>query len=175
LVPDCKPIACRSRDFCVSDAQHGTLHGVCFCFPALRRVFQLIPHDARRHDSRQSSRRIAAPTATASASSRRARAKRNLRTFRSIAAARAVARSHQAPARSAIRPIPCRKSWKRSPFTIAATRLKRPQKKSHPARPSCRALDHLPMAVRTPRAHDLSPPPRPRPAAVHADASHPHP
>jgi hypothetical protein len=72
------------------------------------------------------------PTATASVSSKRAPARRNWRMFLFIAAAHAVARSRQAHGRSATRPIPSRRSLRRSRSTIAATRFKRPQEKYHP-------------------------------------------
>src|SRR6202522_1679645 len=106
---------------------YGKLSSVCF----YARVPRRLPRHAQRHASHQSNHRIAARIAIASGSSRRARAGKSWRTFLFIVVAHAVVRSHQDLGRSATRPIPSRRSLRRSRCTIAATRLKRPQKKSH--------------------------------------------
>jgi hypothetical protein len=114
--PPCKFDACCSRGrstffcifnashlnplppiFCISDAPHGTLRGVCFRTSASR--------PSRQYVSHQSSRPIGARIATASASSKRARGRKSLRTFLSFVVARAGVRSDQARERSAIRRI----------------------------------------------------------------------
>ena len=98
---------------------------------ASRRVYHPVPQSPLDHVHQRSNRRIVAPIATANTSSRKGRARKNTRTFRCSCAAHAVEVSPSVRARSAARRIPFRKSWKLSRCTIAATRLKRPQKKSH--------------------------------------------
>ena len=54
-----------------------------------------------------------------------------MKTFPSFAVVHAVAASRWVRGRFGTKHIRCRKSWRRSRCTIAATRLKRPQRKSH--------------------------------------------